>query len=91
MAQDALINISQDDDFRAWQISRQKYLTDTENARIVSEKKGFAKGKAEGKAEGLTEGLAKTALAMLQRGYPIEDVMSITNLSRTDIEKLAIN
>jgi hypothetical protein len=87
MAQDTLINISKDGDFRAKQILRHKYLTDNENAMLVHEARGVAKGIA----KGITKGKVEAALAMLKRGYPIDDIIAITNLPRIDIEKLTVN
>ena len=42
----------------------------------------------EGKLEGKLEGKREDAKKMLMKGYPIEDIMYITGLSREEVEKL---
>lgn len=49
---------------------------------------GMKKGKAEGITEGKMEGTLSIAKKMLKRGYPIEEIMEDTGLSREDLEKL---
>ena len=55
-------------------------------------KKGLAQGEAIGLAKGETIGVAKEKLATVQRmkakGYPIEDIMEATELTKEEIEKL---
>jgi predicted transposase/invertase (TIGR01784 family) len=59
------------------------------------EAKGKAEGRAEGKAEGKAEGSRERALAsakrMLQKGYSLEEIVEIIELSEEEIASLSIN
>jgi predicted transposase/invertase (TIGR01784 family) len=83
MAQDALINISKDGDFRAKQILRHKYLADNENAMLVHEARGITKG--------ITKGKIEVALNLLKQGLPPKQIADATKLPLSKIEKLATN
>ncbi len=49
---------------------------------------GRTKGKLEGKLEGKEERNIEIAKSMLQKGYPLEDIMLLTGLSRSHIQGL---
>ncbi len=49
---------------------------------------GKEKGKLEGKLEGERARSISIAKAMLDKGYPIEDIMLITDLSRSSIKEI---
>jgi predicted transposase/invertase (TIGR01784 family) len=68
-----------------------RHLAEIARQEEMNHKMYMDDAKAKGIAEGEARGVAKTAQAMLKKGFPIEDIMSITNLSRFDIEKLATN
>jgi predicted transposase/invertase (TIGR01784 family) len=87
MAQDTLINISKDGDFRAKQILRHKYLTDNENAMLVHEARGIARGITKGR----TEKAIEVALNLLKQGLPLQQIADATKLPLSKIEKLATN
>ena len=53
---------------------------------------GRIEGQNEGREQGLQEGSLKrareTALRMLRKGYPVDDIVEITELSRDEVEAL---
>lgn len=49
---------------------------------------GMAKGKAEGELKGIEIGIEKTALNMLQAGFDLKVIASVTGLSEDQIQKL---
>ena len=51
-------------------------------------REGIRKGRREGIQQGIQLARQEDALKMLKKGYPIEDVMEITGLSRQEIEAL---
>ena len=57
-------------------------------------KEGIEEGKKEGIKEGIKEGklqaLRNVALKLLQKGTSIETIIEYTDLSRNEIEKLAV-
>ncbi len=55
-----------------------------------SEQSGIAKGRQEGLQEGRQERTREIARAMLQAGDSIERVMTITGLSRAEVESLGL-
>lgn len=61
-------------------------------ARNEGRNEGKAEGIAEGRSEGLEEGEKKRAMAiakkMLNRGYPIDEIMEDTGISKEDLEKI---
>lgn len=58
--------------------------------------KGIAEGRAEGRAEGITEGITRgiteerirNARTMKEIGIPMEQIVKVTGLTETEIEKL---
>jgi predicted transposase/invertase (TIGR01784 family) len=96
MANEVLTHISKDDHERAKFRSRQKFIADMEHNLLVSRDEGIAIGKTEGiaigKTEGKTEGIAlgrlEAARAMLKKGYSIQDIIDITQLSFEEINNL---
>ncbi|MBR4265318.1 MAG: hypothetical protein IKQ46_04595, partial [Bacteroidales bacterium] len=71
-------------------------LWDITNAMNDAETKGFGKGKEEGlqqglqqgRAEGRTEGIKETAKRMKAKGFDIQTIADLTQLSVDEIEKL---
>jgi predicted transposase/invertase (TIGR01784 family) len=49
---------------------------------------GIQQGRAEGKMEGRAEGRLEIALNALKRGYSIEEVSALTNLTSAEIDEL---
>ena len=78
------------------EIERIKNLTEVKPmlAKLVDEiraeekRKGKLEGKQEGMLEGILEGKQDDARKMLYKGFPVEDVVEITGLSREEIEGL---
>lgn len=58
-------------------------------ARAEGKAEGKAEGRAEGKEEGKAEGKVSDAIKMLTKGYPVEEIMEITDLPLEDVQKLA--
>jgi predicted transposase/invertase (TIGR01784 family) len=56
--------------------------------KAEGEAEGEAKGIAKGEAKGIAKGKAEVALKMLQAGLPLEQIVSLTGLSREEIERL---
>jgi predicted transposase/invertase (TIGR01784 family) len=92
MANEVLTHISKDNHERAKFRSRQKFIADLEHNLIVSRQEGIAIGEAKGIAIGKTEGIAigrlEAARAMLKKGYSIQDIIDITQLSFEEIDDL---
>lgn len=60
-----------------------------EEAAAEARAEGKAEGRAEGKEEGKAEGKVSDAIKMLTKGYPVEEIMEITDLPLEDVQKLA--
>jgi predicted transposase/invertase (TIGR01784 family) len=69
MAGEALIHITQDERERAWRMSREKYILDTQSMRV--------KAKREGRAEGMTQAAQK----MKALGFSDEQIQAVTGFS----------
>ena len=54
----------------------------------IGQEKGIQIGQEKGKLEGKEEGKLEIAKSMLLKGYPIEDIIFLTGLSRSRIEEL---
>lgn len=71
---------------------REKWEMDRISAISYAEEKGKEEGKAIGKAEGKAEGeklkTEEIAKEMIKQGLPIEVIMSVTKLTKGEIEKL---
>jgi predicted transposase/invertase (TIGR01784 family) len=96
MASEVLMTISKDEVERAWLMSEEKYVLDTQSKLVHAKRKAMAEGLAEGRTEGLaegrTEGLAEGALKiarkMKQAGRPFTEIAEFTDLTPEAIEKL---
>ena len=75
----------------------ERYLKDVRyESEVIGEKKGEIKGKREGIKEGKREGILlgqksnseKTAIKMKNKGYSLEEISEITNLSKKEILSL---
>ena len=73
-----------------------RYLKETEGGqkqmcRLLEEmrEEAAAEARAEGKEEGKAEGKVSDAIKMLTKGYPVEEIMEITDLPLEDVQKLA--
>lgn len=69
-----------------------RYLKETEGGqkqmcRLLEEMREEAA--AEARAEGKEEGKVSDAIKMLTKGYPVEEIMEITDLPLEDVQKLA--
>ncbi len=67
----------------------QKYRQEGhKEGRQEGRQEGLQEGLQEGRQEGLQEGRHVVALRMLRKGYPLEDVIAITELSRDEVQTL---
>ena len=60
-----------------------------EEAAAEARAEGKAEGRAEGKEEGKAEGKVSDAIKMLTKGYPVEEIMEITDLPLEEVQELA--
>jgi predicted transposase/invertase (TIGR01784 family) len=104
MAGNLLIGISQDEHERAVLRSRRMYQTDMASDFATAEDRGIEKGlnigrlegRVEGRTEGLvegrlegrTEGIIEVARNLFKMNVPIEQILSATQLTRSDLERL---
>jgi predicted transposase/invertase (TIGR01784 family) len=84
-----------DEELRGYEKAERARLAVTaqiDYARIKGKEEGKEEGIIEGRQEGIQEGILKgkreIAKALLARGQPIQDIMDLTGLSRTEIEQL---
>ena len=54
--------------------------------RAEGEKIGEARGKAIGRSEGRSEGRADIILKMYKKGYSLEQIMDVTDMSEAEIK-----
>ena len=95
-AKEKLNTLSADEEMRILAELREKAILDERSLKNGSydegHEKGLKEGRAEGRAEGLAEGLIQknreNAKKMKERGYKIEEIMEITNLTRQEIEQI---
>ena len=91
-AKEKLNTLSADEEMRILAELREKAIRDEKSLKEGSYNEGHANGLKEGRAEGIAEGLAQrnkeNAKKMKERGYKMEEIMEITNLTRQEIEKL---
>ena len=59
---------------------------ETSGIREHARKEGMAQGREEGRKEGEKIGILKTATKLLSKGVPIELIMEVTNLSKSEIQ-----
>ena len=95
-AKEKLNTLSADEEMRILAELREKAILDERSLKNGSYdeghekglKEGHAKGRAEGLAEGLIQKNRENAKKMKERGYKIEEIMEITNLTRQEIEQI---
>jgi predicted transposase YdaD len=51
-------------------------------------KKGRKEGIQQGMQQGMQQGVQQTALNLLKRGYSVEEVSAVTNLTLAELKKL---
>jgi predicted transposase/invertase (TIGR01784 family) len=88
MAGEALIHITQAERERAWRMSEEKYILDTQSMRTKAKREGRAEGRAEGLAEGRQKAAMEFARKLKARGRPISEIIEDTGLAPETIEKL---
>ena len=59
-----------------------------EEGRAEGREEGRAEGRAEGRVEGRVEGVIQVAKKLLESGMDIDTIMKMTDLSKSEIEKL---
>jgi predicted transposase/invertase (TIGR01784 family) len=94
MAGEILMSVSKDERERAVFRSRRMYQTDLESNLATAEERGRregeARGRQEGREEGRQEGMIAVAKNLLSINMPADQIVSITGLSITDVEKLRL-
>ena len=84
--------MSEDETIRRLAELREKAILDELEVKAYNYKKGkndgLAQGREEGRAEGLKQKNKEIAKKMKKKGYLIEDIIEITNLSKQEIEQL---
>jgi predicted transposase/invertase (TIGR01784 family) len=84
VAGDLLMGISQDERERAVFRSRRMYQTDMASDYATAEDRGFEKGLNIGRREGIID----VARSMIKIGIPIEQILSVTQLTHNELERL---
>jgi predicted transposase/invertase (TIGR01784 family) len=79
-----LAKLSEDEKTRMAYDNRQKFIWD----QTARENEARAEGRAEGEARGKAEERRNTAQKMLVKGFPLESIRDITDLSIDDIKEL---
>jgi predicted transposase/invertase (TIGR01784 family) len=96
MASEVLMTISKDEVERAWLMSEEKYILDTQSrltyAKEEARAEGLAEGRTEGLVEGRTEGRAEGKLEIARNlkkmGLPVSQIAEGTGLTPEAIQKL---
>ena len=83
-AKEKLNTLSADEEMRILAELREKAILDERSLKNGS----YDEGRAEGLAEGLIQKNRENAKKMKERGYKIEEIMEITNLTRQEIEQI---
>lgn len=91
MGSSLLQSISQDEFEQARQMSRRKFQTDMESARVFHFSEGEAKGRIEGKIEGALESQMDIAKNMITLGMDVDMIAKATGLSVGDIQAIRVN
>lgn len=65
-----------------------KYYRDIKNVVDTSLAEGREEGRLEGREEGRKEGIGQVAKNMKVRGLTVSDIIELTGLSQSEIEKL---
>ena len=91
-AKEKLDVMSQDETMRRLAELREKAILDELEAKATSYDEGKNDGLAEGLAKGRSEGSnnknKEIAKKMKEKGYELEDIIELTNLSKEEIENL---
>ncbi len=86
-AHEALDEISQDSEARLAYDRRKSAIFFYEKTLEKKFADGKTEGKAEGKLEGKAEGKLEAARKMLEKGYPVDDVVEITGLTLEELKQ----
>ena len=78
-------------------LNREMAIMDYESDKDAWIEEGKAEGRAEGMEEGLAKGMAegekaadrRTAMRMLQKNKPVDEILELVDLTRAEIEELA--
>ncbi len=62
----------------------------TEQGKLEGKTEGLIEGEIKGKTEGKIEGKLETARKMHEKGFSLEEIIDITELSREDLKKAGI-
>ena len=65
-----------------------KAYRDVKNSIDTALEKGREEGRAEGREEGRVEGVIQVAKKLLESGMDVDTIMKMTDLSKSEIEKL---
>ena len=87
-AKEKLNTMSEDERIRRLAELREKAILDELEVKAYNYKKGKNDGLEQGRAEGLEQKSKEIAKKMKKKGYSIEDIIEITNLSKLEIEQL---
>ena len=92
MTEQAILNVSRDEEECIRLLSEYKAMMDLRCLLPDERHAGYLEGKTEGLAEGLAEGEAKgkfkIASNMQKLGLPLETIQAATGLTKTEIENL---
>jgi len=96
MAEATLFRVTDEERRMAIELSDEKYRMYVEDERSAARREGLAEGQEKGRSIGLAEGRAEgshqkaieTAKIMKNMNYPLEDIYTITGLSKEEVGKL---
>ena len=96
MAEATLFRVTDEERRMAIELSDEKYRMYVEDERSEARREGLAEGQEKGRSIGLAEGLAEgsrqkaieTAKIMKNMNYPLEDIYTITGLSKEEVKNL---
>ena len=87
-AKEKLNTMSEDETIRRLAELREKAILDELEVKAYNYKKGKNDGLAQGREEGLKQKNKEIAKKMKEKGFSIDDITEITNLSKSEIEEL---
>lgn len=87
-AKEKLNTMSEDERIRRLAELREKAILDELEVKAYNYRKGKNDGLQQGRAEGLKQKNKEIAKKMKKKGFLIEDIIEITNLSKQEIEQL---
>ena len=92
MAEATLFRVTDEERRMAIELSNEKYRMYVEDERSEARREGLAEGRSEGRSIGLAEGsrqkAIETAKIMKNMNYPLEDIYTITGLSKEEVKNL---